>query len=268
MLRRLFNRIRGKTSANLPDIWDEALAVDFDRAKTPDDTTLYVIGDIHGRADLLNALLEKLRFDAEKRGGRRILVYLGDYVDRGPDSRGVIDTILRPLGTAFEVEALLGNHERAMLDFLDDPERAANWLKYGGVETLLSYGVRPAPGVFTPEKLQAARDEFRDALPRSHLDFLNVLRPSYVLGDFMCVHAGISPARTLVDQQEKDLLWIREPFLSCDILYDKVIVHGHTIVDQPDIRRNRVNLDTGAYYSGRLTCLVVQDDQKGLLFAR
>lgn len=226
-------------------------------ARVPDGLTLYAIGDVHGRADLLSVLFD--RIDVERAGGaaqNMIHVFLGDYVDRGPYSREVLDLLIER-GSRFPSVFLKGNHESYLLEFLENPEIFADWRLYGGLDTALSYGLAPS---LVPDKKE--RDllakSLNRALPEGHHQFLRDLQLSFTCGDFFFVHAGVRPGIPLDKQHEKDLLWIREDFLLCEGPYEKLIVHGHTPVMVPDIRSNRINIDTGAYATGRLTCLVLE----------
>lgn len=239
-------------------------------------TAIYAIGDIHGRADLLSDLHRQIAADAEqRRAERRVVVYLGDYVDRGVDPAGVIDLALEgpsPEGLGdtaaggFEVVTLLGNHERLMIEFLDDVRRGPLWLRNGGDATLRSYGVEPGPGPHLDEAglltLQAA---LRQRLPGRHLEFLQQLRLLHVEGDYAFVHAGIRPGVALDAQTEEDLIWIRDLFLRSESDHGHVIVHGHTIIPEPEIRPNRIGIDTGAYYTGHLTCLALEGTKRRIL---
>ena len=226
----------------------------------PDGTRVYVIGDIHGRLDLLARLSERIVIDSgDFTGERKVAVYLGDYVDRGPCSRGVIDLLVdEPLG-GFESVHLKGNHEKFLLDFLDDASVWPFWLYNGADATLLSYGVTPTAG---PEGLQA---EFRAAIPARHIEFLGALGLSHVEGDYIFVHAGVRPGVALKDQAEADLIWIRDPFLSSDADHGKIVVHGHSIAGEPEIEANRIGIDTGAYATGKLTCLVLEGEKRAFL---
>lgn len=232
----------------------------------PDGTRVYAIGDIHGRADLLNRLLRKIGTDAVRAGAdRNVLVCLGDYVDRGPNSKGVIDYMTSDPMKGFEVHCLLGNHEEIMLEFLRDPGFGENWILNGGDKALESYGIT-APDThsddFNMADFKRLAAELREAMPKEHLDFLNSLILSHVEGDYLFVHAGIRPGVALDDQDPLDLIWIRETFTNDSRRYEKIVVHGHTITTTPDIHDNRIGIDTGAFHSGCLTALVLEGDQR------
>ena len=187
---------------------------------------------------------------------RPIVVFLGDYIDRGPASREVLDLLLGYERTK-EVVFLKGNHETYVHRFLSEPTVLDEWRLCGGLETLVSYGLKPSINPDVPEQTQLAK-EFAKTIPKRHLKFLESLNLSFSCGDFLFVHAGIRPGVPLRKQREEDLLWIREEFLSCEQQFEKFVVHGHTPVAMPDIRSNRINIDTGAFATGRLTCIVIE----------
>jgi serine/threonine protein phosphatase 1 len=211
-------------------------------------TVIYAIGDIHGRADLLSQVHEAIERDWRARPAeRRLEIYLGDYVDRGPDSAGVI-AMLRARATQRNVMALSGNHEAVLLQFLDGRVTDRAWLDWGGAATALSYGVNPSREAI----LSAA---VARAVPLEDIRFLKALRPSFRYGPYFFAHAGVLPSRTLEEQMPDDLLWIRRPFLDHTGPFGAVVVHGHTPNAEPEFRPNRINLDTGAYATHRLSCL-------------
>lgn len=227
-------------------------------ASVPPDTRVYAVGDIHGRHDLLDDLHRQIAADgAGAPERRRVLVYLGDYVDRGMGSRQVLDRLVHEPLAGFERVFLEGNHEAVLLDFLHDASVGQGWLFYGGYATLASYGIAATELNRDPHRLRQLQDAFRAALPTDHLSFLRALRPMHREGDYLFVHAGIRPGVPLERQTPEDLFWIREDFLESSDPYECVVVHGHTIVPGPDIRANRIGIDTGAFATGRLTCLVL-----------
>jgi len=232
-------------------------------AQAPAGRRIYAIGDVHGRADLLIRLLVELNEDVKQGGfeGRPILVLLGDYVDRGFQSREVIDALLGPLVSPFETHFLKGNHEAAMLQFLDNPAVGPRWGEFGGIETLVSYGVRPPRSRTSIEEWTRACADLRKALPADHHDFLSGLDLSVRIGDYVFVHAGVRPGVALEQQTEQDLLWIREEFLQDRRQLGAVIVHGHTPAQRPYKDSRRVGIDTGAYLSGRLTAARFERDR-------
>ncbi|AWK85186.1 metallophosphoesterase family protein [Azospirillum thermophilum] len=241
--------------------------------RIPDGLRLYAVGDIHGEKRCLERLLAMIAADMDRHRGpdlRCTIVFLGDYVDRGPDSRGVLDLLCDAAaasadGSGPACRFLMGNHEQALLEFLRDPVAGAPWLSFGGVEALASYGIRASVGVSDPKRCRALRDEMEARLPAAHRGFLTALEPMAVYGDYAFVHAGVLPGQPLERQSADDLLWIREPFLSYRRRHEKMIVHGHTVVDEPELLDNRIGIDTGAYATGVLTALVLQGGERGIL---
>ena len=228
----------------------------------------YAIGDIHGRADLLAELISVIKTDAIVRlgPGTNVVVYLGDYVDRGPQSREVIDLILSdPLPDFAEVR-LLGNHDDTLLRFLEDPSIGPTWSSYGGDATLLSYGVRARPDLVGIDRYEDMRRQLLQLMPPGHVEFLRGLSLSCVAGDYLFVHAGVRPGVPIDRQSPSDLLWIRDDFIDSPLDYGSVVVHGHTPFDQPDVRHNRIGIDTNAFASGMLTCLILEGEQRHFLF--
>jgi serine/threonine protein phosphatase 1 len=226
----------------------------------PKNHRVYCIGDIHGRLDLLLAVHQKIAIDAAHFNGIKILVYLGDYIDRGDQSRQVIDCLLENNFPDFQKVFLLGNHEQVLLQFLlsKDASIAHDWFRFGGLSTLASYGVN-VRGIPTAKDLARLHTEFAEKLPPTHLDFYQRLALKYEIGDYFFVHAGIKPKIKLHLQREEDMLWIREEFINSTLFHDKVIVHGHTVSAEPEHLPNRIGLDTGAYSSGKLTCAVFEN---------
>jgi serine/threonine protein phosphatase 1 len=236
------------------------------RAALPPDTRIYAVGDIHGRADLLREAHDLIRADFDRAPAKRkLVVYLGDYVDRGLESRQVIDLLLDEPLEDVEAVYLKGNHEQFMLAFLEDVGVGANWLTNGGNATLYSYGVGMGEATSAEERMIAAQAALRAALPQRHLAFLRDLRLSHREGDYIFVHAGIKPGRRIEEQSEDDLLWIRDEFLQSDRDFGGIVVHGHSITSTPEIRANRIGIDTGAFASGVLTTLVLEESGRGFL---
>jgi serine/threonine protein phosphatase 1 len=226
-------------------------------ASLPRGTRIYAIGDIHGRSDLLNPLLRCIEADCRQRPVERaITVFVGDYIDRGSQSRDVIDLLLR-WRESNDAVFLRGNHETFLPRFLSDPKTLDDWRQCGGLETLLSYGLRPTINPDRDEQAGLA-GELADSMPKAHLDFLESLDPFYSCGDFFFVHAGVRPDVPINEQAEEDLLWIREEFLTYEQPFERFVVHGHTPVEVTDFRSNRINIDTGAFATGRLTCIVIE----------
>jgi serine/threonine protein phosphatase 1 len=225
---------------------------------------IYCIGDLHGRLDLLDQALAKITTDLAAEATRDLLfIFLGDYIDRGPESFGVIDR-LTALAQIVPTIFLKGNHEAVLIDFLWQPLVLPFWKSLGGYQTLLSYGVIP-PLQPTEQDCYRLAEALQSALPEAHKTFFNSLQPCFEHGDYFFVHAGVRPDRGLDAQSERDLLWIRDEFLTSTRSHEKFIVHGHTPVREPDIRVNRVNIDTGAYATGTLTCLVLEGEQRRFL---
>jgi len=227
----------------------------------PEGICIYAVGDIHGESRCLEALLSVITTHYRQRmneaGERPIIVFLGDYVDRGPDSRGVLDILCRFAATDADGSGpacrfVSGNHEAALRAFLANPVTGAEWLDYGGAETLASYGLCTFPHLSDPVTL---RDGLEERLPTSHRAFLDLLEPMITLGDYVFVHAGVRPGVPLERQRLDDIQWIREPFLSSRRFHGKVVVHGHTPVDEPQILPNRIAIDTGAYATGVLSAI-------------
>lgn len=238
-------------------------------SSVPAGRRIYAIGDLHGRVDLLRELHAKILDDARNfTGERRVVVYLGDYVDRGLQSREVVDELLDNPLPDFEAIYIKGNHEQALLDFLTDSRIALDWMTYGGDATLYSYGVGLDGPRSSPETLMRLQEQFKSALPTRHLDFFRRLSLSHMEGDYLFVHAGIRPGIALESQHEDDLLWIRDDFLESHEDFGKVVVHGHTITRVPEVKKNRIGVDTGAFASGVLTCLVLEGSDGRFLDTR
>jgi serine/threonine protein phosphatase 1 len=250
MLRRLFS---SRPSAPAPSL--------------PGDCVIYAVGDIHGRVDLLDRLHGKIAEDAAARPqSRKLLIYLGDYVDRGLESRQVLDRLIDPPRDGLERILLKGNHEDAMLQFLDDTAIGVSWMGFGGDATLYSYGVdvfgTPPEGV---ERLDYIQQRLRNNMPDSHRDLLAGLRLWFTEGDYYFCHAGVRPGVALEAQNAQDLMWIRDEFLQHRKPFGKVVVHGHSIETQPVVAANRIGIDTGAFATGVLTALVLAGEERSFL---
>jgi serine/threonine protein phosphatase 1 len=229
-------------------------------ARIPEGLRFYVIGDIHGCADQLGQVLERIdEHLALKPVHRPVEVFLGDYIDRGPRSREVLDHLIAR-SLVRETVCLKGNHETYVDNFLNDPATLAEWRHYGGLQTLVSYGLSPSANMDLAAQTKLATT-FSLILPENHRRFLDGLMSSFTCGDYFFVHAGARPGVPLPKQREEDLLWIRDDFLISEEDFGKIIVHGHTPVPEPEIRLNRINVDTGAYATGQLTCLVLEGDK-------
>jgi serine/threonine protein phosphatase 1 len=226
--------------------------------RLPDKVRIYAVGDVHGRADLLDQVLSRIDADLKAHPDCQPLqIFLGDYIDRGPSSRSVLDLLINRART-HDVVCLKGNHEAYFLEFLKNPAVLDDWQRFGALETLMSYGLKPSKKADATVQMELAK-ELSIFLPKHHRRFLRSLAPCFTCGDFFFVHAGVKPGVPLSQQREVDLLWIRDDFLLCEDDFGKVIVHGHTPVRAPDIRANRINIDTGAYATGRLTCLIIEN---------
>jgi serine/threonine protein phosphatase 1 len=234
--------------------------------RVPDGTLVYCIGDVHGRDDLLRDMAERVEADLKTRSfDHAVTVFLGDYIDRGPGSKGVVERLASG-NWPTSITALAGNHEDFLLSFLDDAGFLAFWRSQGGLETLHSYGVDVGPAMAGRDfgEVQVA---FTARFPQPHRDFLEALKVSAVIGDYFFCHAGVRPGLALDRQNRDDLLNIREPFLSSEAEHGKLVVHGHTPALVPEIRSNRIGIDTGAYATGHLTCLVLEENEQRFLQA-
>lgn len=236
------------------------------RRAAPAGTRLYAIGDIHGSLVPLRLLREAiLEHAAANPIERKCIIFLGDYIDRGMESRGVLDLLIHDPLPGFEHVFLKGNHEDGMLRFLADGSNAMFWVAYGGIATMFSYGVKPPDPVTDENEVARARKDLAKKLPPEHLEFLSTLERYHVEGDYVFVHAGLRPGVALEAQRDEDLLWIRDDFLSSNEEFGKLVVHGHSISREPDIRANRIGIDTGAFASGSLTCLVLEGTKQDLI---
>jgi serine/threonine protein phosphatase 1 len=230
----------------------------------PEGVRVYAVGDIHGRLDLLNECLSQIDEDLARNQNRRsIQVFLGDYIDRGPWSHGTIDRLIER-SSRHECVFLKGNHEQLALRSLTDASVFPKWLHWGGLETLVSYGIRATVSAERGDVL-TAQSAFRNALPVSHLQFFGSLKTHFCCGSYFFAHAGVKPSVELPKQNEQDLLWIRDEFLSSTADFGMIVVHGHTPTPRVDVRSNRINIDTGAYASNRLSCLVLDGRQLSII---
>ncbi|MCW5693233.1 MAG: serine/threonine protein phosphatase [Pseudolabrys sp.] len=218
---------------------------------------IYAIGDIHGRLDLLDRAIAAIGRDVAEHGPAALTVTLGDYVDRGSDPFGVIERLsANPFPTDFV--ALKGNHEELFERFLIDPGIAGHWRRLGCLETLHSYGVRVAD-LMMGVNYEKASQALNVALPATHRAFLDGLKTSFDSERYFFCHGGVRPGVPLARQSDEDLLWIRDDFLNSTADFGKIVVHGHTPVREPDVRANRINIDTGAFITGRLTCIALEN---------
>ena len=232
----------------------------------PEGVRVYTVGDLHGRLDLLRELLDKISADRASRGASRDkIIFLGDYIDRGGDARTLLDFLSAGPIDGFETVYLVGNHEDYLLCFMDDTSIGPQWLKYGGRETLDNYGITPALAAPGAENFKRIQEELRRAVPELHLAFLRGLKIWHLEGDYLFVHAGIRPGIPLDRQTRHDLTFSRDGFVDCADDHGYVVVHGHTVCAAPEILANRINIDTGAFSSGTLTCLVLQGASQAIL---
>lgn len=236
------------------------------RPRLPDGLRIYAIGDVHGRLDLMLAMEGLIAADRAGHGGETIEIWLGDYIDRGPDSRGAVERLVQRREAGGKIVTLRGNHEAYVLDFAGDPAAFARWLSFGGREALASYGVAAD---FTEADIQRDHKRLADAvlaaIGERHLAFYRGTELSFAAGDYLFVHAGVRPGVPFDEQAERDLLLIREPFHSFEGDLGAFVVHGHTPGAEPVIRPNRICLDTKAWESGVLTCLVLEGETRRLL---
>jgi len=228
-------------------------------AKLPDTLRIYAIGDIHGRADLLEVLFDKIAIaERERPKARSHMVFLGDYIDRGPDSHGVIELLLHGLPAGLAGDFLLGNHEQMMLDALADEDALGLWIANGGAVALQSYARAARASGDRREEWVA----LRELVPPEHLDFLERLQFYVEYGGYCFTHAGLRPGVPLDRQDPHDLVWIRKPFLDHKGSFGRVVVHGHTPVPSPEVHPNRIAIDTGAVFTDRLTALVLEGERQ------
>ncbi|PHS28251.1 MAG: hypothetical protein COA84_01740 [Robiginitomaculum sp.] len=241
------------------------------RPLTPKGTVIYAIGDIHGRDDLLAELIALINKDlsATCNSKETCMVFLGDYVDRGLGSKAVIDTLLileaETNGAWRNTIFLKGNHEEALLHFLEEPEFGRKWLEHGGTETLISYGVDAAVKRTGKAVWKKTAEDLKHALGKDHIAFLRHLRLCMEAGDYVFVHAGLRPGKTITQQTEQDMLWIRGDFLDATNQFEKKVVHGHTPKKQPYDDGRRIGVDTGAYITGVLTAVRLEDEKISFL---
>lgn len=252
-LKSMFTPSKAKTKKDLPRI--------------PDGKRVYAVGDVHGCSELFMALIEAIEDDirdAEADGIEAEVVLLGDLVDRGPDSAGVIE-LARKWTKMRNVHILFGNHEEMFLNSFEDADILRHFMRHGGRETLQSYGVERK--AFTKLDLSQIQQLLHDVVPKKHRKFLRSFEDMVQIGDYLFVHAGIQPEVPLGEQKAHSLRWIREPFLSYKKSHGLVVVHGHTITDDVVDAGNRIGIDTGAYASGKLTALVLQGKKRRYLTA-
>jgi serine/threonine protein phosphatase 1 len=230
------------------------------KPKLPDGIRVYAISDIHGCASLLQNVFAAIDLHLSRAAPARALhVFLGDYIDRGPASRQTIDLLI-DRGRGHKTIFLKGNHEAFLFEVLKDASRLEAWKEYGGFQTLMSYGLTPSIKPDREEQNELVQ-ALLSGMPDHHRRFFSNLRSSFSCGDFFFAHAGVKPGVPLRRQREEDLLWIRDEFLRSEEDFGKFVVHGHTPVPKPDIRPNRINIDTGAYATGILTLLTIEGER-------
>ena len=251
MLKRLFQRRKSSQP--------------IDSATIPEGRRVYAIGDVHGRNDLLQRLLDKIVKDDGERGAvESEIIFLGDLVDRGPDSAGVIETAMRARETFGNVRFLMGNHEEVYLAAASGEDKAVRFFnRIGGRETILSYDITMKE--YMELDMTQLAQRIPDLFPRSHVEFIASFEDQITIGDYAFVHAGVRPGVPLSQQRPKDLRWIREDFLSAQDPHEKIIVYGHTINDDVVETGTRIGIDTGAYYSEKLTALALQGSERWYL---
>ncbi|MGE0180236.1 MAG: metallophosphoesterase family protein [Sphingomonas sp.] len=235
------------------------------RHQVPPGRRVYAIGDIHGRSDLLEALLASIEADrAQRPAADTLLIFLGDLVDRGPDSRGVVERLMTVRGGPVPTRFLMGNHEEVFLRAVGGDVKALRFLiRIGGRATIMSYGI--GADEYASLDYEALAGRLRELVPQAHVDFLSSFEEWIEVGDYLFVHAGIRPGVDLDAQRPSDLRWIRDDFLDCRDDFGKLVVHGHSITDDVDIRPNRIGIDTGAFESGQLTAIGLEGAERWFL---
>lgn len=243
MISALFKRKAKVTAPSMP--------------RVPEKTVVWAVGDVHGRLDLLKPLVEAIMTDAAASAAeRKVVIFLGDYIDRGPDSRGVVRYLAGvSANTDIEWRFLMGNHEKTLLNFLDDPSVGPRWCDYGGQATIRSYGLRIPDLKHKPEVWAHLAADLRHKLSEREMRFFEEQELSITVGDYFFAHAGARPGQSLDQQSAEDLIWIRGSFLDSEAEFDQIIVHGHTPSAEVHVDHRRVGIDTRAYESGVLTAL-------------
>lgn len=233
--------------------------------RVPEGSRVYAVGDIHGRRDLLDTLLDAIDADSAARDrAETIVVFLGDLVDRGPDSRGVVERLIEYAGGPHRTRFLMGNHEEVFLRALAGDLKSLRFLlRIGGRATIASYGIDDAE--YQRLDFDALSAALQARVPAAHIDFLSAFEETVEAGDYLFVHAGVRPGIDLAAQQPSDLRWIRDDFLLHRESFGKLVVHGHSITEDVDIRANRIGIDTGAYESGRLTAIGLERGERWFL---
>jgi serine/threonine protein phosphatase 1 len=231
----------------------------------PNGERIYAIGDVHGRRDLLDRLLKLIANDDAGRGSAHSrLIFLGDLIDRGPDSFGVVECAIRLRDGPWQTRFLMGNHEEVFLRALRGDLRALRLLiRIGGRETILSYGVKADD--YRNLNFEDLAAVLIEKVPETHVAFLSSFEESVEAGDYLFVHAGIRPGVSISEQSASDMRWIRDDFLRHRDSYGKLVIHGHSVTEDADVRPNRIGIDTGAYATGRLTAIGLEKDERWFL---
>lgn len=256
MAQAMLGRLFKKTAASRP----------IDTARVPDGVRIYAIGDIHGRDDLLNALLTKIEADDRARGAADTqIIFLGDLVDRGPGSAAVVETALALKTAGRNVRFLMGNHEEVFVSACrkNDTKVTRFFLRIGGEATLLSYPITRAE--YMTLDMEQLTERLDTLVPREHVEFIEGFEDQIIIGDYVFVHAGIRPGVPLSDQKPSDMRWIREEFIDQRGDLEKVVVYGHTIYEAVEERGSRIGIDTGAYDTGKLTALALEGGERWFL---
>lgn len=256
MARTMLGRLFKKAEVQRP----------LDSARVPDGVRIYAIGDIHGRNDLLQALLTKINTDDATRGPTDTqIIFLGDLMDRGADSAGVIETAMALKASGKKVRFLMGNHEEVFVRACrkNDPKITRFFLRIGGEATVLSYPITRME--YMTLDMEQLSERLTSLVPQEHLEFIDAFEDQIVIGDYAFVHAGIRPGVPLSEQKPSDLRWIREEFVDQRGDLEKVVVYGHTIYDDIEERGSRIGIDTGAYASGKLTALALEGGERWYL---
>ena len=227
---------------------------------------VFAVGDIHGCKNLLDKIHNKIRIATNTKSGKKLIIYLGDYIDRGPDVKGTIDTLINFNLPNVEKIFLLGNHEQMFLDVLEGKNNSLyNWISNSGLETIESYGGDLSKYIDDNLELTFEKKivtKIKKFLPKAHLNFFNNLKLYHVWNNYLFVHAGINPKMPIEKQQKETLIWTREKsFFDPLMTYDKIVVHGHTAKEKIEKYPFRINLDTGSFYSGRLSCLLFENNK-------
>jgi len=227
---------------------------------------VFAVGDIHGCKNLLDNIHNKIIKISQKKDGKKLIVYLGDYIDRGPDVKGTIQALIDFQPKNFTKVFLLGNHEQMLLEFIAESRNSPYvWISNGGLETFTSYGQQLANYIDDSMHLsfnKKIRNKFIEYIPKLHMKFFNSLRLNYIWKDYLFVHAGINPDIPLDKQEKETMIWTREKhFFQPTMKFSKIVVHGHTPKEKVEHYPYRINLDTGSFYSGKLSCLIIEDQQ-------